>query len=82
MDHYRIESYGRLSLQIFKGFSIYFAGSFNRLNDQFAVVRGDATVEQLLLQRRNLATDYEVNADIVLNYTFGSIFNNVVNTRL
>ena len=82
VDHYRIDSYGRLSLQLFKGFSIYFAGSFNRLNDQFALVRGDATVEQLLLQRRNLATDYEVNADIGLNYTFGSIFNNVVNTRL
>ena len=82
MDHYRIDSYGRLSLRLFKGFSIYLAGSFNRLNDQFDLVRGDASLEQILLQRRNLATEYEFNADIGLSYTFGSIFNNVVNTRL
>ena len=82
IDHYRIDSYGRLSLRLFKGFSIYLEGSFARLNDQFDLVRGDATLEQILLQRRNLATEYEFNADIGLSYTFGSIFNNVVNTRL
>ena len=82
MDHYRIESYGRVSLRLFKEFSIYCAGSFDRLNDQFDLVRGDTTLDQLLLQRRNLATDFEFNADIGLSYTFGSIFNNVVNTRL
>ena len=81
-DHYRIESYGRLSLRLFKGVSIYLAGSFNRLNDQFDLVRGDASLEQILLRRRNLATDYEFDVDVGLNFTFGSIYNNVVNTRL
>ena len=58
------------------------AGSFNRLNDQFDLVRGDASLEQILLRRRNLATDYEFDMDVGLNFTFGSIYNNVVNTRL
>ncbi len=81
-SRYRIESWGRLSLRLVKGFSVYLEGHYARLNDQFSLVRGSATLEEILLQRRNLATDYEFNMGLGLSYTFGSIYNNVVNTRL
>ena len=82
LNRYRVELFGRLSLRLFKGLSLYVEGSFDRINDQLSLGRGDATLEELLLQRRNLATNYEADAGIGLSYTFGSIYNNVVNTRL
>ena len=42
----------------------------------------DATVEEILLSRRQLQTDYTYSTSVSLSYTFGSIFNNVVNPRL
>jgi hypothetical protein len=82
LARYRVEVFGRLALRIYKGLSLTLSGSFDRINDQLSLERGDATLEELLLQRRNLATEYEVYTRIGLSYTFGSIYNNVVNTRL
>ncbi|MDA0334911.1 MAG: hypothetical protein O2782_07090 [bacterium] len=53
-----------------------------RINDQLSLAVGGATLEEVLLRRRELATDYKVWSRAGLSYTFGSIYNNVVNTRL
>ena len=82
LQRYRVEIFGRLSLRIHKGLSLNLSGSFDRINDQLSLEGGDATLEEILLQRRNLATDYQIDARVGLSYTFGSIYNNVVNTRL
>ena len=82
IERYRVELFGRLSVRLFRGLSLTLRGSVERINDQLSLPRGDATVEEILLQRRQLATDYEVEGRIGLSYTFGSIYNNVVNTRL
>ena len=69
-------------MRLFRGLSLTFRGSVERINNQLSLPRGGASVEEILLQRRQLATDYEVEGGIGLSYTFGSIYNNVVNTRL
>ena len=79
---YRVELFSRLSVRLFRGLSISFSSSVERINDQLSLPRGDATVEEILLQRRQLATDYGVEGRVGLSYTFGSISNNVVNMRL
>ena len=39
------------------------------------------TPEEILLRLRELQSGYEVEAQFGVRYTFGSIFNNVVNPR-
>jgi hypothetical protein len=82
INRYRVELFSRLSVRLFRGLSLYFSGGVERINDQLSLPRGNATLEEILLQRRQLATDYTVDGRIGLSYTFGSIYNNVVNTRL
>ncbi len=48
-------------------------------NDQLYRAAGRASDEEI--QRRQQATTYRYHFSIGLSYTFGSIFNNVVNTR-
>ena len=51
------------------------------MKDQIYLPAGGATQEEILLQRRQLGTAYQYYASIGFRYTFGSIFNNVVNPR-
>jgi hypothetical protein len=43
--------------------------------------RRDASLEDVLLQRRRLATSYRGSGSVGLSYSFGSMFTNVVNPR-
>jgi len=78
----RVVLFNRLSMRLAKGLSLNLRGRIERVNDQLSLAAGDATLEEILLRRRELATDYEVWTNVSLSYTFGSIYNNVVNTRL
>ena len=48
--------------------------------DQIYLPRRDAIDEEILVRQRQLATDYEWQFRIGITYSFGSIFNNVVNS--
>ncbi|MEM1096523.1 MAG: hypothetical protein AAGJ10_18135 [Bacteroidota bacterium] len=78
----RLEFRSFISLRVVKGLSVRFSGGFELINDQLFLPKGDASLEEILLQRRQLATNFGLNSSIGLSYTFGSIYNNVVNTRL
>jgi len=82
MSKNRLEIDGNLSYRVFKGLSVRISGDVEFINDQISLPKGDASLTDILLQQRQLATDYEMSWSIGLNYTFGSIYNNVVNTRL
>lgn len=82
LDRYRIEFYNRLSLRLFRGLSLRLEAGVDRINDQLSLEAGEASLEEILLRRRALATDYEIWGRVGFSYTFGSIYNNVVNTRL
>ena len=73
--------YGYLSLRIVKGLQVTFAGEASLIHDQLGLVKGGATTEEVLLRRRELATQFQYFTSFGLTYTFGSIFNNVVNPR-
>ncbi|CAN5795671.1 hypothetical protein BH18ACI5_BH18ACI5_12460 [soil metagenome] len=78
---HRVELDGGLDVRLFKGFSLNLGGSISRIRDQLYLQKGDATDEEILLRRRQLATDYRYEFRMGFSYTFGSIFNNIVNTR-
>ena len=78
----RIALRGRANVRLFKGLSFSVGGSYQIINDQISLPRGEASVEDVLLGQSQLATNFETDLSFGLNYTFGSLFNNVVNTRL
>ncbi|MEX2605617.1 MAG: hypothetical protein WD361_15515, partial [Gracilimonas sp.] len=80
-DKHRAELYSRISVRIIEGLSLSFWASFEMINDQLSLPVGDASLEDVLLRQRELATDYEFSASIAISYTFGSNFTNIVNTR-
>ena len=72
---------GDLSVRLFRGFSVRFGGSYSWIHDQVYLPKGERDQADVLLRRRALLTGYEYNAFFGFTYTFGSIFNNVVNPR-
>jgi len=78
----RIQLYGRFSVRIIKGLSVQFSGNFEIIRDQINLPAGDASIEDVLLQQKQIATDFELGFGVGLRYTFGSAFNNIINTRL
>jgi len=77
----RFDLRGFLSVRIFKGFSINLNGRYDRIHDQLSLPIGGASLDEILLQRKELATNYEYSIDIGFSYTFGSVYSNVVNPR-
>ena len=80
-SQYRVEGDAGVSLRLFKGFALDIGGNASLVRDQIAIIKRDATPEEVLLQRRALGTDYRYSGHLGIRYTFGSIFNSVVNPR-
>jgi hypothetical protein len=77
----RLELDAEWELRLFRGMELEFGGSVERIRDQLSIPKRDATPEEILLERRALATDYRYDVRVGLSYTFGSIFSPVVNPR-
>ncbi|NOY88083.1 MAG: hypothetical protein GXO93_01675 [FCB group bacterium] len=77
----RLQLYGNVSLNIVKGFSFNIRGNVSRIHDQLSLRKGEANQEEVLLKQRELATSYSYWTSVGISYTFGSIYNNVVNPR-
>lgn len=80
-DRYRISTFGSADVRLFKGFSFDVFGGYDRIRDQIALRKGGATPEEVLLRRRQLATGHSYHFGFGISYSFGSIFNSVVNPR-
>jgi hypothetical protein len=77
----RLNVSGMVNVRIFKGLSVRLSGDVSRIRDQIGLPRGGATPEEILVRRLQLATSYSYYASFGLSYNFGSIHNNVVNSR-
>jgi hypothetical protein len=82
LGKYHLNFSTRCDIRLFRGLSLNLSGGASRINDQLYIASRDYTDEQILLRLRRLQTDYEYNIRIGFSYTFGSIFNTVVNPRL
>ena len=72
---------GFMSLRVAKGLSLNFGGGAAIVHDQLGLVKGGATQQEVLLRLRELETQFEYFTTFGVTYTFGSIYNNVVNPR-
>ena len=57
-------------------------GEIELIRDQISLPKGNASIEDLLLQQKEIATDFQSQFRVGLSYTFGSVFNNIINSRL
>jgi hypothetical protein len=73
--------FNSLDLKLFKGFSFFSFGQLSLLRDQLYLPRGDLSDQDRLLRQRQLATSYTYFVNLGFSYSFGSIFNNIVNPR-
>ena len=81
MSQNRVELDAEWNLRLFRGMELEIGGNAERIHDQLSIPKRDATPEEILLERRALATDYRYHLRIGFSYTFGSIFSPVVNPR-
>ena len=69
------------NVRIVKGLQFQLFGEYSVIHDQLYLPKGDLTREEVLLRQTQLATGYQANVYAGLSYTFGSVFNNIVNPR-
>lgn len=72
---------GNIDFRITKGLNFSFGGGYSIVHDQINLVKGGASAEEILLRRKELETQFSYFTYFGLSYTFGSIYNNVVNPR-
>jgi hypothetical protein len=70
-----------LSLRLVEGLSLNLTGYATRVHNQLSLSKEGASESEVLLMRRELETSYQYYLSFGLSYTFGSIYNNIVNPR-
>jgi hypothetical protein len=80
-DKYRVELDAGVSVRLFEGMNFNIQGSGSRIHDQLALAKGGATYEEVVLQRKQLATSFQYFFSVGFSYSFGSIRSNVINPR-
>ncbi len=78
---YSVSAFGSANVRLFKGFSFNVYTNLSRTRDQIFLPRGEASTEEILVRQRQLATGYRYYVNFGISYSFGSIFNNIVNPR-
>lgn len=73
--------FGDVELRIARGVFFNITGRTSLIRDQIYLPKENLSNEEILVQRRQLATDYDFRLSVGLTFTFGSIYNNVVNSR-
>lgn len=69
-------------VRLLKGLSLSAGLNYSVIHDQLYLAKGNLSKDEVLLQQTQLQTGYRANYRVALNYTFGSVLNNVVNPRL
>jgi len=81
LGKYRVSTGGFLSFRVMRGLDLRINGNVEWIRDQLFLAAEDVSDEEILLERRRLASNRDWNIGIGFSFQFGSIFNNVVNNR-
>jgi hypothetical protein len=81
-DKYSLRLDSWFSIRVFEGLSVRLGGELELIRDQLSLPMRNVSIEDLLLQQKEIATDFFTEFRIGLSYTFGSAYNNYLNSRL
>lgn len=82
IHRYELDADGDLNIRIIKGLTARIGAQYSRVHNQLYIQKGGASDQDVLLKRLALATGYQYRASFGVGYTFGSIYNNIVNRRI
>jgi hypothetical protein len=68
-------------IRIIKGLTFNINGDYSITHDQINIAAGDRSLEEVLLTQKELQSGYNFYFSTGLSYSFGSIYNTVVNPR-
>ena len=71
-----------LSVRIIRGLSVRMGFTVENVHDQIYLPKGEVSLEDVLLNKVQLPSSFEVGANVGIRVQFGSIYNNIVNNRL
>ncbi len=72
---------GSIDLRLIKGLSFHLSGYYSITHNQINISGTDLTLEEMLLSQRQLMSGYNYFVYTGFSYTFGSIYNTIVNPR-
>ncbi len=73
--------YTSVRIRIIKGLSLRLSSNISLIHDQLYLPLEGASRDEILLRQNQLSTQYSYWGSVGLTYTFGSIYNNIVNPR-
>lgn len=82
MERYNVSFFARSAFRLSRGLSLDLTASAAKVQDQLYLPRGEASDDEVLTRQRALATAFRLSASVGISFTFGSIYNNIVNPRL
>ncbi len=80
-QYFNIGLNAQVDVRIAGGLSFYMYAFGGIVRDQLSLPKGEATEQEILTRRRQLASGYNFYTSFGLNYRFGSKVNNFVNPR-
>ncbi len=78
---YAVSAFMFANIRLFKGFSLTLNGNASTIYNQISIQRRRLSDFEVLQNRRQQVTPYRVSGNVGISYTFGSIYNNIVNPR-
>ena len=78
----RITLDSEISVRIIRGFSVNFNLRAENVHDQIYLPKSEASLEDILLNRIQLPSTFELYTGVGVRIQFGSIYNNIINNRL
>ena len=82
LSKYNVRLSGDINIRVYEGLSFNIHGSYSQIRDQIALPAAGASQAEVLTRQREIATNFSYFTSIGISYSFGSIYNNVVNARM
>ena len=81
LSKHRVTISAGAKVRVFEGFSVNMHGNYSRVRDQLSLPKGGATPQQIYLNLREFETSYDYWVSFGVSYSFGAIYNSIVNPR-
>jgi hypothetical protein len=76
-----VDMFGTITLNVYKGLNVFVLGSWSLIKDQLSLRLRDPTDDEIYLRLIELKTNSNYFFAVGVQFTFGSIFTNVINPR-
>ena len=81
LNLYSLGLWGNVSWRVVKGLSVYTNFSASIIQNQIYLPKENVSIEDLLVGNKSMPTSFSYYTSVGISYTFGSIYNNIVNPR-